>query len=100
MRIAQYVSHLHPRSHTIYLTRHGQSTYNLKQKIGGNPGLTPAGEEYATWLGEWIPENICGGTEPSQQARCRLWTSSMKRTIDTSRHIPHPVLDLGNGQAW
>mmetsp|Transcript_22666 Transcript_22666/g.49801 ORF Transcript_22666/g.49801 Transcript_22666/m.49801 type:complete len:528 (+) Transcript_22666:444-2027(+) len=100
MRIAQYVSHLHPRSHTIYLTRHGQSTYNVMHKIGGNPGLTEAGESYASWLGEWVPENVCKGSEGEKQVCCRLWTSSMRRTIDTARHIPHPVLDLGNGQVW
>jgi hypothetical protein len=30
----------------------------------------------------------------------RLWTSTLKRTIDTARHIPHPVLELRQGGVW
>lgn len=100
MRIVQFVTHLRPKQHKIYLSRHGQSTYNLLQKIGGNAGLTPAGEAYATWLGKWVPENMCGSADPEKQRCCRLWTSSMKRTIETARHIPHPVIKKGDGQVW
>jgi len=99
MRIVQYISHIHPEPHVLYLSRHGQSTYNALKKIGGNPGLTEEGEKYARWLGDWVPEHIGGGTGPTQRA-CRLWTSSMKRTIDTARHIPHPDLETPDGQLW
>ena len=40
MRIAQFLSVVHPTRHTIYLTRHGQSEYNVLGKIGGNPPLS------------------------------------------------------------
>jgi hypothetical protein len=33
---------LHTLSRTFYLTRHGQSEYNLLGKIGGDSGLTEA----------------------------------------------------------
>ena len=32
---------------TIYLTRHGQSEYNLLNKIGGDSDITNRGKEYA-----------------------------------------------------
>eukprot|EP00746_Dinoflagellata_sp_MGD_P085429 gnl/MRDRNA2_/MRDRNA2_33815_c0_seq1.p1 gnl/MRDRNA2_/MRDRNA2_33815_c0~~gnl/MRDRNA2_/MRDRNA2_33815_c0_seq1.p1 ORF type:complete len:528 (-),score=91.45 gnl/MRDRNA2_/MRDRNA2_33815_c0_seq1:86-1669(-) len=99
MRIVQYLSHVHPRPHTIYLSRHGQSMYNAVHKIGGNPGLTEAGEAYAKWLGDWVSKNICCGEDGKQQP-CRLWTSSMKRTIDTARHIPHPNIEMEDGTTW
>ena len=35
MRIAQFLTVIHPTPHTIYLTRHGQSEYNVVGKIGG-----------------------------------------------------------------
>jgi broad specificity phosphatase PhoE len=98
-RVARFLTSVHPRRHVIYLTRHGQSTYNVAQKIGGNPGLSPAGEKYATWLGSWVPKNICQTDEGVQQP-CRLWTSSMKRTIETARHIPHPVIRSEDGSPW
>ena len=43
MRIAQFLSVVHPHRHTIYLSRHGQSEYNVLGKIGGNPPLSPLG---------------------------------------------------------
>mmetsp|Transcript_107679 Transcript_107679/g.303315 ORF Transcript_107679/g.303315 Transcript_107679/m.303315 type:complete len:536 (-) Transcript_107679:139-1746(-) len=100
LRVVQYLSHVHPRKRTIYLSRHGQSTYNALHKIGGNPGLTPAGEAYAKWLGNWVPKHVCGDSAPERQRPCRMWTSSMRRTIDTARHIPHPMLDMGNDVPW
>uniref|UniRef100_A0A7S1LSW2 6-phosphofructo-2-kinase domain-containing protein n=1 Tax=Alexandrium catenella TaxID=2925 RepID=A0A7S1LSW2_ALECA len=100
MRIVQYISHIHPEPHQLYLSRHGQSTYNAVRKIGGNPGLTEDGERYALWLGAWVPDHICTEGPGQPHRACRLWTSSMKRTIDTARHIPHPLLELGDGQLW
>ncbi|KAJ1463505.1 histidine phosphatase superfamily, partial [Pelagophyceae sp. CCMP2097] len=58
MQIVKYLSHVHPFRRTVYLSRHGQSVYNLQQKIGGNPGLTAAGEAYAKWLGDWVPTAV------------------------------------------
>merc|ERR1712118_424083 len=103
MRIVQYLSHVHPAPHTIYLSRHGQSQYNKLHKIGGNPGLTEAGEAYARWLGNWVPKHICwaeDGVDDTKQQPCRLWTSSMRRTIETARHIPHPEIKLEDGTSW
>ncbi|KAH8095961.1 6-phosphofructo-2-kinase [Aureococcus anophagefferens] len=58
MQIVKYLSHVHPKPRTVYLSRHGQSLYNACQKIGGNPGLTDAGERYAKWLGEFVPGEV------------------------------------------
>lgn len=137
MQIVKYLSHVHPNPRTVYLSRHGQSVYNAQKKIGGNPGLTAAGEGYAAWLGETVPGEIwrscrragaeandddrddgapgarplfgriypvkdaaTGETRPERIAPARLWTSTLKRTIDTARHIPHPVLELRDGGVW
>ena len=35
-----------------------------------------------------------GTTSPKPIQPASLWTSTLKRTIDTARHIPHPVLEL------
>lgn len=49
---------LHTLPRTFYLTRHGQSEYNLLGKIGGDSGLTPAGREYARRLATFAKEEI------------------------------------------
>jgi len=94
MRIAQFLTVIHPTPHTIYLTRHGQSEYNVAGKIGGNPPLSAAGAQFALRLGTWVPENIFVQNDRGQRrlAKCRLWTSSLQRTILTAAHIPHPII--------
>ena len=49
---------LHTLPRTFYLTRHGQSEYNLLGKIGGDSGLTAAGVEYARRLAQFAKEQI------------------------------------------
>jgi len=58
MRMAQFLSAIHTSRHVIYLSRHGQSEYNVLGKIGGNPPLSAAGDEYAVRLGNWVPANV------------------------------------------
>jgi len=100
MRIAQFLTTIHTTPHVIYLTRHGQSEYNLLGKIGGNPPLSEAGREYAQRLAAWVPENVCKDRHNNVR-RVRLWTSSLQRTIRTADYIPHPLLsaaDCGPGE--
>ncbi|KAL3921228.1 MAG: hypothetical protein SGPRY_004977 [Prymnesium sp.] len=113
MRVAQFLTTLHTAPHVIYLTRHGQSEYNVLGKIGGNPPLSEAGNLsalpavgedltislpsppiYARRLGEWVPENVW--KQDGKLVKARLWTSSLQRTILTARHIPHPVLPISS----
>ena len=39
---------------TIFLSRHGESEYNVTARIGGNPPLTSKGQRYAKALGSYI----------------------------------------------
>lgn len=57
--------------------------FNLEDKIGGDAGLSPRGEQYALKLPELVKQNI--GDRP-----LTVWTSSMTRTIQTARHLPFP----------
>ncbi|KAJ8600279.1 hypothetical protein CTAYLR_000650 [Chrysophaeum taylorii] len=93
--VVKYLAHAHPRKRVVYLTRHGQSEYNKLKKIGGNPGLTDLGTAYARWLGESFVRREGIDSTPS-----RLWTSSMRRTIETARYLPHPLLELSSGRSW
>ena len=64
---------------TIYLSRHGESLYNLKNKIGGNSDLSEKGLNYAKSLSNYIKKNI---DEPYV-----LYCSTLLRTINTSKEI-------------
>ena len=58
LKVVHFVMNLHTLPRTFYLTRHGQSEYNLLGKIGGDSGLTPAGLEYARRLANFANEEI------------------------------------------
>lgn len=107
-RICQLLSTLHTMSRPIYLTRHGQSQYNELGKIGGDSTLSEQGQQYAIALAKWVHVNILGLTEDGKfpggvmldsanhpPLRSKLWTSSLRRTNDTARHIQHPVCSDG-----
>ena len=98
MRIAQFLTTIHTTPHVIYLSRHGQSEYNVLGKIGGNPPLSDKGDDYARRLGEWVPEHICRKRDGSV-IKARLWTSSLQRTIRTAACIPHPVLSSSSSSS-
>ena len=43
-----------PEGRVLYISRHGESMYNLDNRIGGNPSLSPRGKQYARALGTHI----------------------------------------------
>mmetsp|Transcript_7516 Transcript_7516/g.11276 ORF Transcript_7516/g.11276 Transcript_7516/m.11276 type:complete len:525 (-) Transcript_7516:310-1884(-) len=96
LKIVHFAMNLHTLQRTFYLTRHGQSEYNLLGKIGGDSGLSDAGLEYARRLGKFAEEEISGklsededGNKVKSSRPCRLWTSTMRRTKETAQFIKH-----------
>eukprot|EP00667_Euglena_gracilis_P010360 EG_transcript_10541 len=67
--------------HPIYFSRHGQSAYNLEDRIGGDPDLTPKGREDAHRLALFIR------SLPHSKGEMEVWTSKLKRTIQTAGEI-------------
>ena len=95
-RVLQFILSLHNTPRPIYLSRHGQSEYNVLGKVGGDSDLSVAGEEYALKLAEFAVKHVCNpdSVDSEFHGRCnprhaRLWTSSLRRTINTARHIDH-----------
>mmetsp|Transcript_66791 Transcript_66791/g.100710 ORF Transcript_66791/g.100710 Transcript_66791/m.100710 type:complete len:546 (+) Transcript_66791:172-1809(+) len=95
LKVVHFVMNLHTLPRTFFLTRHGQSEYNLLGKIGGDSGLTAAGVEYARRLAQFAKEHIAHiGEEDvdqvvSKERPCRLWTSTLRRTRETAQFIEH-----------
>jgi len=75
--------HITPRS--IFFTRHGESQYNVEGKIGGDSYLSERGMEYAKALPKLMADAI--GDTP-----LTVWTSTLKRTIQTAHDLPYPKL--------
>lgn len=82
-RIVYYLMNIHINPRSIYLTRHGESEFNVLGKIGGDSELSDRGWEYARMLSKYIKEqNI---------PRLRVWTSLLKRTIQTASGVIAPT---------
>lgn len=97
-RIMNFLMNLHFHPRPIYLSRHGQSQYNKLGKIGGDSALSEAGEEYAVGLAKYAKEHILVDNIEGIKGNCqhaRLFTSSLRRTQLTARHISHDKLDDG-----
>ncbi|KAL5125142.1 6-phosphofructo-2-kinase/fructose-2,6-bisphosphatase [Glycine soja] len=72
-------THLTPRP--ILLTRHGESQYNVRGRIGGDSALSEAGELYKKKLAKFVEKRL-----KSERAAC-IWTSTLQRTILTAGPI-------------
>ncbi|CAM1509351.1 Fc.00g030900.m01.CDS01 [Cosmosporella sp. VM-42] len=81
-RIVYYLMNLHIRPRSVWLSRHGESLYNLDGRIGGDTLLSPRGEQYARKLPELVRKSV-GDDRP-----LTVWTSTLRRTIATSRFLP------------
>ncbi|KAK1775407.1 6-phosphofructo-2-kinase-domain-containing protein [Copromyces sp. CBS 386.78] len=81
-RIVYYLMNIHIRPRSVWLSRHGESMLNLEGRIGGDAELSQRGEEYARKLPELVLESV-GSDRP-----LTVWTSTLKRTIATARHLP------------
>ena len=114
LKVVHFVMNLHTLPRTFFLTRHGQSEYNLLGKIGGDSGLTPAGTEYARRLAEFAKEYIAvepnsngageNGDAKPETRPCRLWTSTLRRTKETAQFLEHDAqsftFDNGETGMW
>uniref|UniRef100_A0A1I8P6R5 6-phosphofructo-2-kinase domain-containing protein n=1 Tax=Stomoxys calcitrans TaxID=35570 RepID=A0A1I8P6R5_STOCA len=81
-RIVYYLMNIHITPRTIYLTRHGESEHNLKGLIGGDSNLSERGRLYGKALASYI--------EQQQIEGLRVWTSWMKRAIQTVADVKAP----------
>ncbi|KAG1804226.1 bifunctional 6-phosphofructo-2-kinase fructose-2,6-bisphosphate 2-phosphatase [Suillus subaureus] len=84
-RIAFYLMNLHVKPRNIFLSRHGESQFNVKGRIGGDSLLSERGLAYAHALPELVRNNI--GDAP-----LIVWTSTLQRTIQTAAELPYPKL--------
>ncbi|MCJ1227266.1 Fructose-2,6-bisphosphatase [Toensbergia leucococca] len=80
-RVVYYLMNLHIRPRSIWLSRHGESEFNLDGKIGGDANISERGELYARALPDLVAK--CVGDD----VQLTIWTSTLKRTIQTARFL-------------
>ncbi len=80
-RLVSFLVNLHTVPRPIWLTRHGQAEFNVRERIGGNTSLSPLGRLYGAALKNFYHERI----EP--HGRVEVWTSTLARTLETSEIV-------------
>eukprot|EP01121_Diplochlamys_sp_Union-15-3_P003672 TRINITY_DN13608_c0_g1_i1.p1 TRINITY_DN13608_c0_g1~~TRINITY_DN13608_c0_g1_i1.p1 ORF type:complete len:233 (-),score=24.31 TRINITY_DN13608_c0_g1_i1:37-735(-) len=90
-RIVFFLINLHITPRRVILTRHGESESLVKGCVGGDSDLTPFGNEYAHKLAEWVLDNLEVDT-----GEVTVWTSTLKRAIQTTQYIPTRKIRLKN----
>ncbi|XP_060619282.2 6-phosphofructo-2-kinase/fructose-2,6-bisphosphatase 1 isoform X2 [Anolis sagrei] len=81
-RTVYYLMNIHVTPRSIYLSRHGESELNLRGRIGGDSGLSERGKQYACALSGFIRSQCINDL--------KVWTSHMKRTIQTAEALGVP----------
>merc|ERR1712168_1240255 len=68
-----------PVKRSIYLSRHGESEFNLYGEIGGDSGLSSQGLKYAI--------KLAGHFQSLNLNNFHFWTSELVRTHQTTQHL-------------
>ncbi|KAK5131139.1 hypothetical protein LTR08_001287 [Meristemomyces frigidus] len=84
-RVVYYLMNLHIKPRSIWISRHGESEYNVSGQIGGDANLSPRGAQYATMLPEMVAKSAAN-------APLTVWISTLKRTAQTAQHLPYEKL--------
>jgi len=83
-KIMSLLMHIHNSPRPIYFTRHGESLYNVEDKIGGNPDLSARGYTYARKLNVFFQEEM---KNRNINKNTKMFCSTLQRTIITAGSI-------------
>ncbi|ETO30938.1 hypothetical protein RFI_06184 [Reticulomyxa filosa] len=90
-RILYFLMHINLKRKTIFLTRHGESEFDVSGKIGGDSPLTILGKTYAEEMAEWVSKQPEFGDKDD---RMRIWCSAMKPAMQTADIVKKYDSDL------
>jgi broad specificity phosphatase PhoE/predicted kinase len=77
-RIVSFLTNLQVTRRPVWLTRHGESEWNVLGRIGGDSGLSPRGREYADNLAAYVRRAFGPASDLD------VWTSTLRRTRETA----------------
>ncbi|HEY8090244.1 MAG TPA: 6-phosphofructo-2-kinase/fructose-2,6-bisphosphatase [Polyangiaceae bacterium] len=81
-RVVHFLLNLHVQPRSVWLTRHGESAFNVLGRIGGDSPLSEAGKAYARTLAGAVRERV--GNDAV------VWTSTLRRTVETAEILGLP----------
>jgi broad specificity phosphatase PhoE len=84
-RLVFFLMNLHLTPRPIWLTRHGESQFNLSGQIGGDPDLTADGMRYGHSLADFLDDRC-----PDKNGMV-IYTSSLRRALQTAEPLGRPV---------
>ena len=82
-RAVFFLMNLQTRTRTVWLTRHGESVFNVEDRVGGDSELSPRGVAYARSLAAFMESR-----REDVETDITVWTSQLKRTIQTGKYLP------------
>ncbi|CAE7744431.1 FKFBP, partial [Symbiodinium sp. KB8] len=89
-RITLFLSNLCITPRSIFITRHGESEFNVAGKIGGDSNLSPLGSKYAERLAAFFSKRY------PENEDLMVWTSTLKRTMQTAAGIERDIVTWRN----
>ena len=81
-RAVFFLMNLRTRTHSMYLARHGESIFNVEDRIGGDSDLSPRGRAFAKSLAVFME------TVRPRDQELHIWTSRLQRTTQTAEYVP------------
>lgn len=85
-RLVYFLMNLHVVPRSIWLVRHGESLYNIEDRIGGDSGLSAAGRAFSFSLCDHVAQlDVPDGA-------LRVWCSTLRRAKETAAALGLPTL--------
>lgn len=81
-RVVFFLLNAHIEARSIWLTRHGESEFNVQGRIGGDARLTELGVSYAEQLAEFVRNRI--------ERPITVWSSTLRRAMETADRLELP----------
>ncbi len=85
-RIVFFLINAQTTTRQIWLTRHGESEFNLAGLIGGDSSLSPRGLQYASSLASHVRRRF------ADDSSLEIWTSTLRRTVETAAPLNRATL--------
>jgi len=80
-RIVFFLANLQVTKRPVWITRHGESEWNVLGRIGGDSALSPRGREYARNLAAHVHAHFGAASDLD------VWTSTLQRTKQTAEPL-------------
>lgn len=101
-RIVFFLTNLRLSERVVWLTRHGESEFNVAGRIGGDSALSEKGRAFSRRLAALVDERF------GRESGLQIWTSTLRRTVATAAPLGREVgqwrsldeIDAGVCDGW